>query len=148
MSQFEEFCERSSLHGWLYFFHSRHKCWKAIWIVIVFLYFACSVFLVFQAAMQYSNATVITVIETLNAPLSKVTFPSLTLCNLNQVNVCRTFFFLFVNRLISDTKIVSIFIKLDWSGTSRQVEKADAQSFFLQNQSLRHSRLLKLAAGS
>ncbi len=42
---------------------------------------------VFKQTAEFTKATVVTTVDTTTAPLSEVYFPSVTICNINQVGV-------------------------------------------------------------
>ena len=52
-------------------------------MVITSVIVACC--FVFKQASEFNNATVVTTVDTMTAPLTQVFFPSVTICNINQV---------------------------------------------------------------
>ena len=56
------------------------------WSVSLFLALACSAFLVSSTSIDFLRATIVTSLDSQNVPLSEVFFPSVVVCNLNQVS--------------------------------------------------------------
>ena len=82
---FKSFCESTSLHGYSYLFIATSVVGKVFFaLVIVSLTCIGAVFLALNCA-NYSKSTLVTTIETNTAPLSEATFPSITVCNFNQL---------------------------------------------------------------
>ena len=85
-NQFEEFCEETTLNGWYYLAKKGvGKLGRGYWIGVVL----CSLFLsgnfIFSATNEYLDASVIITVDSVTASLDKVIFPSLVICNQNQV---------------------------------------------------------------
>ena len=55
------------------------------WSVALLLALACSTFFVYSNTIDFLRATIVTTLDTQNVPLSEVFFPSVVVCNLNQV---------------------------------------------------------------
>ena len=55
------------------------------WSVALLLALACSAFFVSTTTIDFLRATIVTSLDTQNVPLSEVFFPSVVVCNLNQV---------------------------------------------------------------
>ena len=82
---FIKFCNETSLHGWPYFNYEMGKCWKFVWFIFLLGICALSVLVIVMNVEQYLEATTVTTIESTMAPLKDVTFPSIYICNINQV---------------------------------------------------------------
>ncbi len=85
-----EYCEQTSLHGWLYMASNRTRrgrFWRFSWSLVVLASVGVAAFFVFWAAEEFSKATVVTTIHSTTEPLSDVYFPAVTVCNINQVIV-------------------------------------------------------------
>ena len=85
-NQFEEFCEETTLNGWYYLAKKGvGKIGRGYWIGVVL----CSLFLsgnfIYSATTEYLDASVIITVDSVTASLDKVIFPSLVICNQNQV---------------------------------------------------------------
>ena len=83
------FCKRTSLHGWQFLDRneksSLETCKLLYWLVavLVSLMFGIS-YMVFHI-QEYRNATPITSLNNVTVPLSEIYFPSVAVCNINQV---------------------------------------------------------------
>ena len=85
MKQFHEFCNHTSLHGWRYLADSKISHPKNIfWFLILCISISGASFLIYHNTLTFRNATIITTVETMTAPLSEIFFPSITVCNINQ----------------------------------------------------------------
>ena len=58
------------------------------WSVIVCVAMGCAAIFLYYNTIDYMNATVVTTLDTLTVPLSEVFFPSVVVCNINQVRDC------------------------------------------------------------
>ena len=86
-NQFEEFCEETTLNGWYYLAKKGvGKIGRGYWVGVVL----CSLFLsgnfIYSATTEYLDASVIITVDSVTASLDKVIFPSLVICNQNQVH--------------------------------------------------------------
>ena len=46
----------------------------------------CAAIFLYSNTIDFMNATVVTTVDTMTVPLSEVFFPSVVVCNINQVN--------------------------------------------------------------
>ena len=81
---FRTYCESTSLHGWQYIYKGKSE-WRLFWGGMVLASVIVAFFFVFKQATEFTKATVVTTVDTTTAPLSDVYFPSVTICNINQV---------------------------------------------------------------
>ena len=85
LRQFHEFCNHTSLHGWRYLADSKmSKPKNMFWFLILCSSITGATILIYYNTLTFKNATVITAVETMTAPLSEIFFPSITVCNINQ----------------------------------------------------------------
>ena len=75
----------TSLHGWQYIYTSTRTGWKFLWIFMVLSSVIVAFCFVITQTTEFRKATVVTTVDTTTAPLSDVFFPSVTICNINQV---------------------------------------------------------------
>jgi hypothetical protein len=85
MQQFLKFCDETSLHGWSYLNHKMNKVWKIIWILFIFLIIGTSIYVIEINIKSYLQARTVTTIDSTIASLNDVSFPSVYICNINQV---------------------------------------------------------------
>ena len=83
-SSFRKYCESTSLHGWQYIYRGKAE-WRLFWAGMVLSSVVVAFFFVFKQASEFTKATVVTTVDTTTAPLEDVYFPSVTVCNINQV---------------------------------------------------------------
>ena len=57
------------------------------WSVIVCVAMGCAAIFLYSNTIDFMNATVVTTVDTMTVPLSEVFFPSVVVCNINQVNL-------------------------------------------------------------
>ena len=85
VKQFHEFCNHTSLHGWRYLADSNMSKPKNIfWFLVLCVSITGATVLIYYNTLTFKNATVITTVESMTAPLSEIFFPSITVCNINQ----------------------------------------------------------------
>jgi hypothetical protein len=88
MKEFSKFCEETSLHGWSYLNHKMTKIWKIIWMFFILLIIGTSTYVIEINIKSYLEATTVTTIDSTIASLKDVSFPSVYICNINQVRFC------------------------------------------------------------
>ena len=85
MDHFNSFCRHTTLHGWQYFAeHSFTRLQKLFWGVIILVSVCTATLIIYNNILIFKNATVVTTVDTMTAPLEDIYFPSVTVCNLNQ----------------------------------------------------------------
>ncbi len=84
-----EYCEQTSLHGWLYMSSSgggrRGSFWRFAWTLVVLASIGVASIFIYKASEEFTKATVVTTIHSTTEPLTDVYFPAVTVCNINQV---------------------------------------------------------------
>lgn len=74
----ENFCEKTSMHGFAEFYHSRSLIWKSIWAFVVCGAIGITVYQVYQSTWQYIEQSTNTVIGPVDE--SDMYYPPLQLC--------------------------------------------------------------------
>jgi len=91
MENFQAFCNQTSLHGWQYITQRPETdgFWAGFkhifWSIIVCVAMGCAAIFLYSNTIDFMNATVVTTVDTMTVPLSEVFFPSVVVCNINQV---------------------------------------------------------------
>ena len=85
---FCRFCNETSLPGLPYLNREMGKPWKLIWVLfLIAIYISSSYVFVFYF-LQHLDARTVTTIDSAMASLDDISFPSIYLCNTNQVINC------------------------------------------------------------
>ena len=85
-SSFERFCRNTSLHGWIYIGEKKaSKLQKSFWIFTIFMSILLAIFLAYKQTKDFMNATIATTLDSIDVPLTEIYFPSVVLCNNNQI---------------------------------------------------------------
>ena len=63
------------------------KFQRIFWTFILLLSITLSIVCLYQNIFDFKNATVITYIDSMTVPLSEIFFPSVVVCNMNQVRL-------------------------------------------------------------
>ena len=79
------FCNQTTLHGWSYVAGEKHISQKILWIVTLTSAYSLAAYLAIKNLNDYMNSTTVTSINTIMAPLSDLSFPTIHICNTNQV---------------------------------------------------------------
>jgi hypothetical protein len=82
---FTKFCGRTSLHGWKYLNIEAGIFPKAVWIVALAFSLGLSFYFISLNFKQFSDSDTRTTIESTTASLQDIIFPSIYVCNINQV---------------------------------------------------------------
>ena len=105
----QAFCNQTSLHGWQYITQRPETdgFWAGeatarlsqpsnplmsgfkhiFWSIIVCVAMGCAAIFLYSNTIDFMNATVVTTVDTMTVPLSEVFFPSVVVCNINQVGL-------------------------------------------------------------
>ena len=83
----KDYCNRTSLHGYAYLVNEESIWSKVYWSVIVLAGFVTAMACFVSNTITFWNATTITYINTTTASLSQIIFPSVFICNINQVTL-------------------------------------------------------------
>ena len=85
-AQTTQYCEQTSVHGFQYLAQPGIFT-KIGWLAVVILSIVASVYFMAINLREYFQQIPLTYINDTTAPLTDVYFPSVTICNLNQVIV-------------------------------------------------------------
>ena len=85
-SIFEEFCEETTLNGWYYMAKQNlTKCSRVFWAFMILSSIGLAVFFCVGIVTEFLNSNVIITVDSVSASLDNVLFPSIVVCNQNQV---------------------------------------------------------------
>ena len=83
---FEEFCEETNLNGWYYMAKRNLSiCSRLFWALMIMSSIGLAFFFCFGIITEFLNSNVIITVDSVSASLDQVLFPSLVVCNQNQV---------------------------------------------------------------
>ena len=85
-ASWEKYCNQTSLHGLSYIVTEKPKLSRIFWVIIVIIFKCFSLFFVFTGYTEFVNSKTITSINSTTASLADLYFPSVFICNINQVN--------------------------------------------------------------
>ena len=83
-SHLQSYCQQTFLHGYQYLAHSG-LCSRIFWSLIILSSTVIAIGLFVSSLTSYLHSRPMTTISDKTAPLSHLFFPSITLCNINQV---------------------------------------------------------------
>ncbi len=84
--RFQRYCQWTSLHGFNFFVYPERSCGRALfWLVIILLSAGLGLFVVGTNIGDFASSTVSYDLDTPTLSLDGVFFPSLVLCNMNQM---------------------------------------------------------------
>jgi hypothetical protein len=82
---FSNYCQQTTLHGWQYL-ETEPGLWrKIIWALVILISMVASITFMVMNIGEFVNATTVTSIGSTTASLGDITFPSVIICNVNQV---------------------------------------------------------------
>ena len=81
---FKDFCDETSLEGWKYL-NLKNPIWKSIWFMLLTIAVCISMYNFYIGTKEYLESATITTISSTMASLTGITFPSVYICNSNQV---------------------------------------------------------------
>ena len=84
-ASWEKYCNQTSLHGLSYIVTERPRVSKLFWVAIVVCFKCLSLFFVIKGYKEYLNSKTTTSILSTTASLADLYFPSVFICNINQV---------------------------------------------------------------
>ena len=71
--------------GWQYIASEKGRWRKGLWIIIVIIAQISAGIFILNSLNEYITARPRTFLESTSAPLKEVTFPMMTICNINQL---------------------------------------------------------------
>ena len=85
-SNFEEFCEETNLNGWYYMVKKNiSKISRYFWATVIFASIFIACLFNYYIFWEFIKADVTITVESVTESLNKVLFPSIIICNQNQV---------------------------------------------------------------
>ena len=85
-NQFDEFCEETTLNGWYYLAkQSIGRIGRTYWSMVIIASLVIAGFFIYGATVEFFESSVIITVDSVTASLNKTLFPSLVVCNQNQV---------------------------------------------------------------
>ena len=83
--EFTNYCHQTSLHGWSYFANESGGLNKVFWLVVLITACTAACLLFASNYLEFIQSTPATNIESTTMPLKNTPFPTLFLCNNNQI---------------------------------------------------------------
>ena len=85
---FFEFCENTTLDGWYYLVKQNiSKSSRIFWAFVIFLSIGLAVVFCHGIISEFLVSDVIITVDSVSATLDNVLFPSIVVCNQNQVSI-------------------------------------------------------------
>ena len=81
----ENYCNRTSIHGCRYIESESNWIKKFVWILITLAMTILALYLVTYIIIEYKDSKPLIYIKSTTAPLNQLYFPSVFICNINQV---------------------------------------------------------------
>ena len=89
-NNFEEFCEETTSNGWYYMDKQNlTKCSRLFWAFLILSSIGLAFFFCIGIVTEFMNSNVIITVDSVSASLDNVLFPSMLVCNQNQVRDLR-----------------------------------------------------------
>ena len=82
---FVDYCHGTSLHGWQYLGPKKGLYQNLVWSIAIIVSFGVAGYVFTTSTIEYMQSNTTTTIATGTAPLSRVTFPNIVICNINQL---------------------------------------------------------------
>ena len=77
---------QTSIHGWPYLASESGLIRKGLWFATILVTSGWALYFMRENIVEYRNSDVVTLLNTTTASLSEVYFPTVTICNVNQVS--------------------------------------------------------------
>ena len=86
ISQRQTFFTNTRLRGWIYIGEKGTPKFERIyWILAIFISTISAIVLCYFQTLDFIHATIVTSVDSINVPLTEIYFPSVVLCNNNQI---------------------------------------------------------------
>ena len=85
LQNLQNYSQQTTLHGWQYFQSENGWLRKFIWFLVIVFHNALAIYFIWVNCNEYLEAKTITTINSTTSSLNNVMFPSVYICNLNQV---------------------------------------------------------------
>ena len=79
------FCGKTTLHGWKYFYSEPSKLPKFVWLFAIICALTLSAYFTKLNVEEFMTSTTRSSIASTTASLQEIIFPSVYVCNINQV---------------------------------------------------------------
>ena len=79
------FCNQTTLHGWSYVVGEKHTPQKLLWVVTLISAYSLATYLAISNLNEFMKSTTETSIGTTVQPLIDLSFPTIHICNTNQI---------------------------------------------------------------
>ncbi len=78
---FREYCEHTTLHGWIYVIESNKKRLQQLfWLALIIIFNVLALVIVINSIIDWENEPTITTIKNYSANVADVQFPTITVC--------------------------------------------------------------------
>ena len=77
---------QTSIHGWPYLASEAGLIRKGLWLATILVTSGVALYFMRQNIVEYQKSDVVTLLNTTTASLTDIYFPTVTVCNINQVS--------------------------------------------------------------
>ena len=137
------YCNQTSLHGWQYLQTEPGLARKVVWALVVLGSVGLAAYFTIANVIEYRNSTVVTSINSTTSSLSDIYFPSIFICNVNQIS--RAFLYSLDVKIDADAELlVKEFMEGDPKRWINYTNKGVPDPYFVDNNATLNTYLERL----